>query len=289
MSALLDHPDSDIAYLGPKGSFAHLVALQRYPDAESRNDLKPFPTVPEVFEYVDRHQDARGIVPIENSSGGMIRVTVDEIIEHAVHAACSVFIQEELSINVRLSLLGKRDREIRVIYSHGAPLHHCEEYLKQHYPYAKKVECTSTSVSAEQALDDPFGAAIAPTISAEVFGLDILESNLLSEIENVTQFFVVGRNKLDPSAGKKTSLVVALHDRPGSLVDFLLPWKNAGIDLSRIESRPIIGHPNTYRFLVEFKGTPQDAVIRSAMEEARALAKNFYDMGSYPVLPRYES
>jgi len=289
MTALQRHPDSDIAYLGPEGSFAHLVAQQRFPDPEVQKFLKPFRSVPEVFDYVDENKNALGIVPIENSSGGMILQTADGLIEHAIRDACSLFIQEELSINVRLSLLGKVGREIRTIYSHFAPFHHCEQYLVENYPGVRQIPCTSTAVAAEEALRDPFGAAIAPAVSADRFGMDVLEAHLLKDVKNVTQFFIVGKDKHDPKDGKKTSLVVALSNTPGSLVDFLLPWKNAGINLTRIESRPIMGQPNTYRFLIELTGTPQAALVRMAMEEVKALSEEFFDIGSYPVLPRYES
>jgi prephenate dehydratase len=289
MSALLKRPNPGIAYLGPEGSFAHMVAQKRFPDLASRNGLKPFRSVPEVFGYVEEHEMALGIVPIENSSGGMILPTVDGIIEHAIHEACSLFIQEELSINVKLSLLGKKGRKIETIYSHFAPLSHCEAHIAKHYPDAKTVACTSTSVSAEKALEDPNGAAIAPAASAELFGMDILEAHLREDVQNVTQFLLIGRNKHESLTGGKTSLVVALPNHAGSLVDFLTPWKNAGINLTRIESRPIIGQPNTYRFLVEIIGTSKDPSVYTAMAQAKALSQQFYDVGSYPVVPRYES
>jgi prephenate dehydratase len=198
MNALLTDPASEVAYLGPEGSFSHLVAKQRFPNPNAQKFLKPFRSVPEIFDYVDENENALGIVPIENSSGGMILQTVDGLIEHAIRDACSLFIQEELSINVRLSLLGKAGREIRNIYSHFIPFHHCEKYLVQNYPGVRQVQCTSTSAAAEEALRDPFGAAIAPAVSADRFGLDILEGHLLKEIKNVTQFFVVGKGKHEP-------------------------------------------------------------------------------------------
>jgi len=219
----------------------------------------------------------------------MILQTVDGLIERAVRYSCSLFIQEELSINVRLSLLGKTNRRIESIYSHFAPFIHCGEYLSEKFPNAKQVTCTSTAVAAEEALNDPNGAAIAPAKSADRFGLDILEAHILKDVKNVTKFFIVGKNKLDSQASDKTSLVIALDNKPGSLVDFLLPWAKAGVNLTRIESRPIIGQPDTHRFLVELKGTPNDLAVQSAMAEAKGLARQFFDVGSYPVVPIYES
>src|SRR5437899_1887491 len=116
MSAPETVPDSKIAYLGPEGSFAQLVAKLRFPEST----LIPLRSVPEVFEYLEAHVEGKGVVPIENSSGGLIVPTVDEIIEHA----CSLFIQEELSLDVKLALLGKKGEEITAIFSHFAPLYH---------------------------------------------------------------------------------------------------------------------------------------------------------------------
>jgi prephenate dehydratase len=271
----------DVAYLGPEGSFSHLVAQKRYPDRA----LKPFRTVPEVFTYLEQHEQDKGIVPIENSSGGMIVQTVDGLIEHA----CTLFIQEELSLNVRLALLARPGAEIRTIYSHFAPLQHCEPWIKQHYPHARTVPQPSTSGSAQAAAREPGIAAIGQIAMAEMYGLDVIADPILEEVPNITQFFVVGHERLDASQGEKTSLVVALKNQAGSLFSFLKPFAESGVNLTRIESRPIAGQPNTHRFLVELHGTETEENVRAAFAGAQAVSTQFYNVGSYPVLPRYQS
>jgi prephenate dehydratase len=271
----------EVAYLGPEGSFSHLVAQKRYP----HHPLKPLRTVPEVFEYLEQHERDKGIVPIENSSGGMIVQTVDGLIEHA----CTLFIQEELSLNVRLALLARNGTEIHTIYSHFAPLQHCEPYLKKHYPHARTVPQPSTSGSAQAAAREPGIAAIGQLAMAEMYGLDVIAYPILEEVPNITQFFVMGHGRQDAANGEKTSLVVALPNHAGSLFSFLKPFAEAGVNLTRIESRPTVGHPNTYRFLVELHGTEKDESVRRAFEGAQQVATQFYNVGSYPVLPRYQS
>lgn len=281
MKAQMIAPDSEIAYLGPAGSFAHTVALKRYPNSS----LIPFRTVPEVFEYVERHKDVKGIVPIENSSGGLIHDTVDGIIEHA----CTLLVEEELSIDVMLALMAKHDGKVSKIYSHFAPFHHCESFLKKHYPNAERITCASTSAAAQRAASEPGSAAIGPIINAEVCGLEVLVYPIEKDVPNVTQFFVVGHSRQEASKGTKTSLVVALDNTAGSLCDFLRPFADAGVNLTRIQSRPIVGHPNTYMFLVEVAGTENDTAVRKAFDGAKLVATKFFDVGAYPVAPRYQT
>src|SRR6476620_11641460 len=120
-----------IACLGPEGSFSHLVATQYAPGAE----LHTLAGVEEVFDWLAENADARGIVPIENSSGGIILATVDRL----MHPRCALKIQEELTLDVKLALVGRQDQPVKVIYSHFMPFYHCDDWLKAHHPDAKRV------------------------------------------------------------------------------------------------------------------------------------------------------
>src|SRR4051812_20675680 len=135
-----------IACLGPEGSFSHLVATQRFPDAP----LEMLGSVEEVFDWLEDKPDAHGIVPIENSSGGIILATVDRI----MHPHCILKIQEELTLDVKLALVGHRDQPVEIIYSHFMPFYHCDEWLKQHYPNVKRVTTASTSQAAGRAVGE---------------------------------------------------------------------------------------------------------------------------------------
>lgn len=278
-----ENPAQEVAYLGPEGTYAHLVAKQRYPGNSVR--LIPLGSVAEVFEYLDQNKEGKGIVPIENSSGGLIIPTIDGIIEHA----SALFIEEELSIDVKLALMSKPGRQIETIYSHFAPLHHCEKFLKRNYPTSKTVPCPSTSNAAWAASEDEHGAAIGSIDQADIHGFDVLVYPILEDIPNVTQFFLLGHHKRAAEEGRKTSLVVALPDYPGSLVDFLKPFADSKVNLKRIESRPIMGRPNTYNFLVELDGTENDNEVGVALKLAEKVSVRFQNVGSYPVLPQFKS
>ena len=271
----------DVAYLGPQGSFAHLVAEQRYPN----NKLIPFRSIPEVFEFLEENKDVKGVVPIENSSGGMIVQTVDGIIEHAL----TLFIEEELSLNVKLALMGRRGETITAIYSHSAPINHCEPFIRQKFPKAKTIMTDSTSAAAQEVARSSGAAVIGPITNAEMYGLEVLEYPILENVPNVTQFFVMGHTRNSAERGEKTSLVMALPNHPGSLYSFLKPFADSAVNLTRIESRPIAGQPNTYRFLVELIGTERDSSVAAALRGAETVATQFHIVGAYPVLPRYHS
>ncbi len=274
-----------VAFLGPEGSFSHILTQLHFPDSEVT--LAPCKDIPSVFQHVRENPGSIGIVPIENSSGGIITPTVDCILEDS----SAYQIIEEMTLNVRLALLGRHGGEVKRIYSHFAPFHHCGEWLAKYYPDAEQIVAASTSSSIETAAAQPDAAAIGPRDNAARQGLDVLHFPIEAEVPNVTQFFAITRAGLDvlPSEDSKTSLVVMLPDSSGSLCDFLTPFARAEVNLKRIESRPIRGRPNTYRFFVEVDGHANSPKVRQALTNAEAVSESIHNMGSYPASRRYES
>jgi chorismate mutase / prephenate dehydratase len=273
---------SRIACLGPEGSFSQLIAAQRFPKA----DVDTLASVEEVFDWLEDKPDAQGIVPIENSSGGIILATVDRL----MHPRCELKIHEELTLDVKLALVGRRDQPVEVIYSHFMPFYHCDDWLKAHHPHAKRVTVASTSQAAARAAAEQNAAAIGSRANAARHGLDLLQFPIEEGTLNITQFFLIGHgeNPLSP-ANNRTALVVELPDKPGILCAFLTPFSEAGVSLKRIESRPIRGQPNTYRFYIEIEGSPALASVSAAMEKARAIASTIRSLGSYPSGSQFES
>lgn len=271
-----------VAYLGPEGSFAHLVARRRFDSAE----LIPKGSVDAVFDYLQEAPNSLAVVPIENSSGGIITATVDRILGEEA----SYFIQEEISLNVKLALLGREGDEIKRIYSHFAPFHHCSKWLKLHYPDAEQAITPSTPHAAIAASQEKGSAAIGSRESAERYGLDVLNYPIEAEVTNVTEFFVVAHEaNADSPENSRTSLAVELPDSSGSLFRFLGPLADHGVNLKRIESRPILGRPNQYRFFIEVEGNPADSDVKRALEAAQAFCLKMRNFGSYPSGTRFES
>lgn len=271
-----------VAYLGPEGSFAHYVARQRFGGEE----LIPKGSVDEVFDYLEREPDCLAVVPIENSSGGVITATVDRIMEEN----SPYHIREEISLAVKLALLGREGDVVQRIYSHFAPFHHCSRWLKANYPQAEQIVTPSTPTAAIAASRERGSAALGAKEGAERYGLDILHYPVEAEVPNITEFFVVSRQaNADSPRNSRTSLAVELPDSAGSLFRFLGPLAAHGVNLKRIESRPIVGSPHQYRFFVEIDGNNADPALREALEEARQFCSKIRNFGSYPSDTRYES
>ena len=272
---------AELVYFGKPGSFTHLVAQHIPGDAK----LVSKETVQEVFDYVKKDKSRRGIVPVENSSGGMIPDTIDNLVSEDLELT----IQEEYALNVQLSLLGRKGQPIKKIYSHFAPFHHCDKWLKENYPDCDRVIKDSTSSAAKHASQEKYAAAIAPLGAAAEYGLDVIQSPIAENIPNLTQFFLLGHSQLKSRHIQETSLSVVLKNAVGSLYSFLKPFANENINLKRIMSRPIVGQPNNYVFFIGIESPLEDEAMEKAMDGARPFCSEIRVLGSYPVHPPFES
>lgn len=281
-----------VAYLGPEGTFSHLVALRRYP----KKPGLPCATISEVFHAVHAGDAAFGIVPIENSSGGTITETVDLLIEQA----STIRIAEELALDVRLALLGKKGAKftsLRSLYSHVMPLRHHRDWILENLPGVQMIESASTAEAAKKAARSATSAALAAPGAAALYGLSILKFPVRPEAVNVTHFFVITPASASPvtksgiagKARRKTAIVAELPQTSGSLHSFLGPFARAGVNLCRIVSRPVPGQPETYVFYLEVEGSSEESKVRKALAGARKLAVRLEIPGSYPTRPRYRS
>ncbi len=273
---------SVIACLGPVGSFSYLLTEKRFPGTP----IEPLVSVGDVFDFLATHPHAEGIVPIENSSGGFIIDTVDRLVDDR----CPLWIQEELTLDVKLALLGHSGTPVEVIYSHPMPFFHADEWLKVHYPTARRVTRPSTAASAELAAAEPNAATIGPRQNALRYGLDLLHFPISGDVPNITQFFRLGHSPLpSSSAHNRSALIVELADKPGSLCLFLTPLSDAAINLKRLESRPLRGQPNKYRFFVEIEGSPAEPHVAAALDRAKADGATIRSVGSYTSGTFFES
>lgn len=273
---------SVVACLGPDGSFSHLLTEKRFPGTP----VKLMPTIGDVFEFLVLDPSAMGIVPIENSSGGFIVDTVDRLVDER----CQLHIIEELTLDVKLALLGHPGKSIDVIYSHPMPFFHSDDWLRSHHPAARRVNQPSTAAAAAKAAEEANAAAIGPRQNAERHALSILHFPIAGDVPNVTQFFLLSHQaNLSSTANNRTALVVELPDRPGSLCKFLTPLSDAGVNMKRLESRPIRGQPNKYKFYIEIEGSTAEPRVAEALAKANAEAAGIRTVGVYPSGARFES
>lgn len=272
-----------VAFLGPEGTYSHLVAQKRFGRAAR---MLPLATIGEVFAYVARHRNATGIVPVENSSGGVIHETIDILMANRPRVA----VMEELSLNVKLALLGRRGKAIRRLYSHMMPLEHCRKWIKRHLPKAQRVVATSTAAAAKEAAADPDGAALASRSVAAQAGLSVLQYPVEADIPNLTVFLMLGHTPPAlPVQAAKTTLDARLPNIPGSLCTFLEAFRVTDVNLCRIVSRPIRGSPGQYAFLVDIVGDTSSDRVRLALLLARRKGVTLRVVGSYPCRKAYTS
>ncbi len=271
----------ELVYFGKSGSFTHAIAKKI---GKSRTLISK-DTIAEVLDYVRQDLSREAIVPIENSSGGMIVATIDEL----VSSENSLVIKEEYSLNVKLHLMAKGPSKILKIYSHFVPFHHCTQWLKSNHPHAEQVVVNSTSEAAKLVSMEKNAAAIAQISSAKEYNLKILNRNIGDYATNITQFYLLGHPSKDRKKGEETSLSVVLRNKAGSLHDFLSIFAKNGVNLKRIMSRPIPGRVNNYVFFFSVEADINDPSMQKSVKQAGKLTPDLRVLGSYPVHPPFDS
>ncbi|MDP2728279.1 MAG: prephenate dehydratase [Dehalococcoidia bacterium] len=267
-----------LAYFGPAGTFTEEAALAYDPQAR----LIPFATIPAVASAVETGMADEGIVPIENSLEGSVPATLDLLIHES-----TLFIRQELILPINQHLMvkpGTKVGDVKTVYSHPQPLGQCRRFLERCFPKAQLVASLSTAAAVEQMLaSDHPAAAIGPRRAAELYGAEILASNVQDEPSNETRFVVLAKEDHQPTGKDKTSLCFYIpEDRPGALVDILFDFSHRGINLAKIESRPSRESLGKYIFLVDLEGHRQDSTVAEALGTVRAKTSLFKVFGSYP-------
>lgn len=269
-----------ISYLGPEGSFSHLVALERWKD--EKIELIPSKTIEGVFEALFRKESSLCIVPVENTFGGMLYDTIDELVNRRFLKS-GFRIVEEISKRIRLCVLGRKGEIPEKLYSHPYPLFYMKKWIKKHLPDVEIVEVSSTAEAARICSETPGALAIASREAAKIYNLDILHEDTSRSVKNITSFFVIGSSENPPSGKSKTALVFSLQHKPGTLYRALGVFARRNINLTRIVSRP---HPEKkafgqYIFFVEFEGHEDDRNVKKALKNLHLHTTFFKTIGSY--------
>jgi len=263
-----------IAYLGPQGSYSHLAAAGKF---GSSVEYEPVTDIRGVFEEVSRERADFGIVPIENSVGGGVIDTLDALVETDVQICAEI--NRAIHHNL-LALCGLK--EVERVYSKPEVFAQCQRWLTETNLIGRTIPVASTSKAAELAREEPGAAAIGSTLAAELYSLQIICENIEDTTNNVTRFFVIGRECAQPSGDDKTSLVFTTRDEPGALVNVLDGFRQAGINMSFIQSRPSKKRNWEYYFFGDIKGHCRDPHLQAAIESARGHCLQLNVLGSYP-------
>lgn len=270
----LEHPVV-VAYLGPEYSFTHLAARRKFGTAVH---LRPQPTIAAVFDEVSHGRATYGVVPIENSTEGGVSDTMDCLM------ATEARICAEIVIPIHLNLLSKSPKEnIRRIYSKQQAFGQCRVYLATHFQQAELIDAPSTARAVEIAAAEEGAAAVASEEAGEAYGVGVAAENIEDVGQNATRFLVIAREISKPSGSDRTSIMFSIKDEVGALFKMLEPFRNTGINLTRIESRPSKKRAWDYVFFVDLEGHVTDKKVSDALKQLEDRCKFLSVLGSYPV------
>jgi chorismate mutase/prephenate dehydratase len=264
-----------VVYLGPPATHTHLACIEYFGSSIQAHSKE---SIQEVFEAVEKRRVSYGVVPIENSTEGSVNQTLDMLVESEVMICGEVMIQ--VSHNL-LSQSGKPE-DIRKIYSHPSALEQCRKWLRKNLPNVEVAETVSTAKAAQIAAEDWKAAAIASSLAAHLYELKVVESQIEDHCHNYTRFLMLGPNIHKRTGRDKTSILFSISHAPGSLYRVLKPFSEKGINLTKIESRPVKDKPWEYIFFLDFEGHTTDFHVMEALAEMKENVLFFKILGSYP-------
>ncbi len=267
-----------IAYQGEAGAFSEAASFEHF---GQQAEPVACPSFRDVFLAVENRDCDFGIIPIENSLAGSIHQNYDHLIESRLNIVGEHFLR------VRHCLLAKpgvRLEEIHKVISHPQALAQCEHYLRSlKHVAVEPFYDTAGSVKAVSEMENRDVAAIASKRAAEVYGLNILQEGIEDNQANFTRFLVLSIEPIeDPGEDAKTSIVFTLTNQPGSLFKAMSVFALRDIDLTKIESRPLVGKPWEYLFYIDFIGSTNNLTITRALDHLREYSINLRVLGSYP-------
>jgi chorismate mutase/prephenate dehydratase len=264
-----------VAFFGPKATFTHLAAMQQFGLSA---ELVPQKSIPAVFEEVGKGRAKYGVVPVENSTEGMVSHTLDMFMESDLK------INAEVLLEIHHYLLSRtgRPEDIKKVYSHPQPIAQCRDWLAENLPNIPVVDVASTAVAAQIVSEDYTAAAIASELAASMYDLKIVRERIEDQVNNFTRFLVIGKKLTEISGDDKTSLMFSVKDEVGILYRMLEPFAKRGINLSKIESRPLKKKAWEYIFFLDLMGHISDPVIDEAVQELKQCCQFVKVLGSYP-------
>jgi chorismate mutase/prephenate dehydratase len=273
-SALALEKTLTIAYLGPEATFTHQAAVKRFGASLHYSAQK---TIADVFHEVAKHRADYGVVPVENSTEGVVTHTLDMFVDSDLKIVSQVI----LRISHCLVGKGRRD-EIRKLYVHPQTMAQCRGWIHRNFLHAELIETSSNARSVELAARDKRSAAIAGVLAAEKYGVPILEHDIQDNSANATRFLVLGRTCTPTSGSDRTSLMFSIRDEVGALHKALAPFRRFRINMTKIESRPSKRKAWEYFFFVDCDGHADESKVAKAIALLGHHCSFVKVLGSYP-------
>ena len=266
-----------IAYLGPEATNTHQAALKKF---GASVDYRPMQSVADVFAAVEKGEADYGVVPLENSTEGSVRDSLDLFVETPLK------IVAEVQTAIDHTLISNEPMEkIKKVYSKDQALAQCRRWLQRHLPHAQLIDVDSTAFGVQRAAKEKGAAAVAPRLAAERYGVPIQAEHIQDQKNNTSRFGILGRESSGVVGGgnDKTSLLVSLHHKPGALLHALQPFEKRKLNLTRIESRPSRLRPWDYIFFLDVTGHEQEPAMQSALKQLQRTCPLVKVLGSYPT------
>jgi len=273
-SALALEKTMTIAYFGPEATFTHQAALRRFGASLNYTAQK---TIGDVFTEVSKHRADYGVVPVENSTEGVVTHTLDMFVDSDLKVV------SQIVLRVQQCLMSNSPRNrLKKLFVHPQSLAQCRGWIQNHLPRVEIIETSSNARSAELAAAQPGAAAIAGALAAEKYGLRILEQDIQDNAANATRFLVLGRTCSPPTGDDRTSLLVSVADKAGALHRAIAAFRRHKINLSKIESRPSKRKAWEYFFFIDCDGHSHDPKVARAIDHLREHCNFVKILGSYP-------
>jgi chorismate mutase / prephenate dehydratase len=264
-----------VAFLGPLGTFSHEAVIENFGETV---DLKPQSTIKEIFKRVTEDEADYGLVPIENSTEGVVNQALDCLI------STPLLICNEIVLPVHHSLLSREKHlaSINQVYFHPQALAQCKLWLEKNLPLVATIPATSSSQACLLAGREANTAAIASKIALQYHNLNVIAKNIDDEANNATRFYVIGKQITQSTTKDKTALLIWIKHHPGSLVSVLNCIAENAINLTLIESHPCSGQVWQYYFFLEVEGHQDDSAIKKMLTRLTAKKKVVKILGSFP-------
>ncbi len=273
-SALSLEKSLTIAYLGPEATFTHQAAIRRFGSSLRYSSQK---TIADVFMEVSKRRADYGVVPIENSTEGVVTHTLDMFVDSDLK------IVAQIVTPVQHCLLSRFKRaDVKKLYVHPQTLGQCRLWIQANFPRAEIIETSSNARSAEFAAQEPNSAAIAGVLASEKYGVPILELDVQDNAANATRFLVLGRQCSPPTGKDRTSLLFSVMDKVGALYSALAALRRYRLNMTRIESRPSKRKAWEYLFFVDCDGHVEDRQVAKALALLGEHCSYVKVLGSYP-------
>jgi len=264
-----------IAYYGPAGSFTHIAARKKF---GSGADLRPYDAIADVFLAVEKKEADFGVVPIENTTAGVVPLTLDAFAES------KLLICAEVYVDIEHYLLSKSPtlEGIARVYSHPQSIEQCRIWLRANLPGVETVPVGNNARAAQLAANEPEAAAIGPEVAGELHGVPTLRAKIQDMADNRTRFVVIGSLATEPSGTDRTSLLFAVPHKAGALHSALGVLHSHEINMTFIQSHPTKQTPWEYMFFVDVQGHQTDSRLSRALHELRDHTLVLRVLGSYP-------